>query len=162
MKKYFLLLIPVLLFSFTFSWTQSFDCRTFNFGATPEMILKGESAVLLKEEVLAHNLKGISFVENKDEANYILTYTFHLNKLNGLKIKKMSLTGDNNMMTAMEDYKVAFARYNANCGTTPLVEKRDKVSGLKFFEIEQTNKRIFVNIIKESEEYFLTENIIKK
>jgi hypothetical protein len=159
MKKYLLLLLAPTLF---FSWINSFDCRTFNFGATPEMIIKGETAILLKEEVLAHNLKGVSFVENKDEANYILTYTFHLNKLNGLKIKKMSLTGDNTMIAALEDYKNAVSRYNATCASTPLVEKRDKITGLKFFEIEQSNKKIFVNIIKESEEFFLTENIIKK
>jgi hypothetical protein len=158
MKKIIFLSIPFFLLSFT----NTFDCRNFNFGVSPETIIKGETAILLKEEVLAHNLKGVSFVETKEEANYILTYTFHLNKLNGLKIKKMSLTGDNTMMTAIEDYKAAFARYNATCGSTPIVEKRDKVSGLKFFEIEQANKKIFVNVVNESEEFFLTENIIKK
>jgi hypothetical protein len=161
MKKYILLLIiPVMFVSWT--WTQPADCRTFNFGATPEMILKGETAVYLNQEDLAHNLKGISFAEFKDGANYVLTYTFHHNLLNGLKIKKMSLTGDNTFINAMEDYKAAHARYSAgDCGKR-IVDKTDKTNGLKAFEISFTNKKVFVNIINESGDYFLTENIIKK
>jgi hypothetical protein len=160
MKKYVItLLLPFLFLSWT--WTQPNDCRTFNFGATPEMILKGETAVFLSQEDLAHNLKGISFAEFKDGANYILTYTFHHGLLNGLKIKKMSLTGDNTFINALEDYKAVLNRYNATCGNR-IVEKIDKTNGLKAFEISYTNKKIFVNIVNESGDYFVTENIIKK
>ena len=158
MTKYLFLVIPFLFFS----WTKSFDCRNFNFGASPEMVLKGETATLISQENLAHNLKGISFAEFKDGANYIITYTFHHNLLNGLKIKKMSLTGDNTMLNALEDYKAAYARYNATCATHKIVEKTDKTNGLKGFEITYTNKKIFVNIVKESQDFFLTENVIKK
>jgi hypothetical protein len=154
MKTFLCLLIPFLLSS-----TKAFDCRYFDFGATPEMILKGETATFISKENLAHNLKGISFVEHLDSASYMFTYTFHQDKLNGLKIKKISITGENTMINALADYKAAYTRYNALCGGK-LVEKTD--NGLKAFTVEQTNKKIFVNITRESEDFFLTENIIKK
>src|SRR5207248_1166513 len=100
-------------------------------------------------------------VEHGTNSNYLHTYTFHNGKLNGLKSKKLSIVGDNSMINALSDYRVAFLKYNSICGVK-IKEKVEKEFGLKSFSLEMKNKKIFVKMIKESEEYFLVENILQK
>jgi hypothetical protein len=144
------------------SWTNSSDCRIFNFGSTPEQVMDKETALFMKKENLSHNLIGLTFVEHGNVANYLHTYTFHNGKLNGLKSKKLSAVGDNSMINALNDYQSAYTRYkSSNCGVK-IKEKIDNELGLKSFSLEITNKKIFVNMIIDSGEYFLVENILQK
>jgi hypothetical protein len=158
MKIRFILLFAIIS---CVSWTKSNDCRIFDFGSTPENVIKKETAIFLREENISHNLTGLTFVEHGPSSNYLFTYTFHNGKLNGLKSKKFSTIGDNSMLNALTDYRAAYSRYSANCGVK-IKEKFDKEFGLKSFSLEMKNKKVFVNITKDSEEFFLVENIIQK
>jgi hypothetical protein len=155
---YTILLSAILLLS----WTNSNDCRNFNFGSSSEIVMKKETAIFMKRELLSHNLIGITFIEHGSDANYLHTYTFHSDRLNGLKTKKLSLIGDNSMMNALYDYRQALIKYSTNCCGAKIKEKTDKEFGLRSFSLEMKNKKIFVNLIQERGEYFLVESILKK
>jgi hypothetical protein len=157
MKTCFTLLFAAIIFV---SWTNSNDCRIFDFGSSPESVMKMETAIFMKKESISHNLIGLTFVEHGNTSNYLYTYTFHNAKLNGLKIKKLSATGDNSLINVLSDYRAAYSRYNANCGVK--IKEKAKEFGLKSFSVDMNNKKVFVNMIKDSEEYYLVENIIQK
>ena len=158
MKKCFTILFAAIIFV---SWTNSEDCRIFSFGSSPESVMNNETAIFMRKELISHNLVGLTFVEHGATSNYVFTYTFHNGKLNGLKSKKLSNIGDNSMINVLNDYRACFAKYNSNCGAK-IKEKTDKEFGLKSFSVEMKNKKIFVNMVKDCEEYFLVENIIAR
>ncbi|MBX9850889.1 MAG: hypothetical protein K2X86_03940 [Cytophagaceae bacterium] len=155
-RKY--LLIILCFISFSFSTDK--ECRNFDYGVSPENVKANETAAFVKEEVLLHNLKALTFAEYKPEANYLCTYIFHCNKLNGVKIKKMSTTGDNSLLNAMSNYSEALAKYNANCEFKIKEKIADK--GLKSFHTTSHNSKIYVMIVEENHDFFLVESIFKK
>ena len=158
MKRSLIIIFTAIIF---LSFTKSTDCRNFNFGTSSEIVMKSETSIFMKKELLAHNLVSITFIELAPTANYLHIYTFHNNKLNGLKTKKFSLTGDNSMMNVMSDYREAYIKYTKDCNAI-IKEETEKKFGLKSFSLEVKNKKVFVKMVRESQDYFLVESILQK
>jgi hypothetical protein len=157
MKYLYLVLMSLTIFSFT---TEEKECRNFNFGARLQTVKSNETANFIKEEVLLHNLKSLTFVEHKPEASYLYTYTFHSETLTGLKIKNMSSEGDNSFINADNNYKKAKNKYSLNCELKINEIAGDK--GLKSFQVTSPKSKIYVMIVQENQDFYLVENILKK
>jgi len=155
--KYLFALLTLVSFSFT---NVSRDCRHFSFGDAIETVRATESLEFVKEEMLSHNLKGLTFVEFEDESIVLYTYTFHFEKLNGLKIKKVARYGDNSYLNAYNNYKEALTRYTSDCDAHIQESVEDK--GLRSFHFTSNNKKVYVMMQEENEDYYMVENIFKK
>jgi len=152
----------LILSSFTFSDS---DCRTFSFGVTEAEVMKGEKGNFIGTSELIHNLKGLTFLDYENDGVYFHTYIFHNGSLYGLKSKKASLTGNDTKLNAVKEYEESLKKYNSACEKEQITETKDKSidSGdLKCFTVSFPNKTIFVNIEKESTEYFLVETTMQK
>jgi hypothetical protein len=157
MKYLYLLLLSFVVFSFT---AEEKDCRHFNFGSSLQTVKSKETANFLKEEVLLHNLKALTFVEHKLDASYLYTYTFHCETLTGLKIKNMSIQGDNSFVNADENYRKAKNKYSLSCEVKIKETVGDK--GLKSFQVTSPKRKIYVMMVQENHDFFLVEKIFKK
>lgn len=155
--KYFLILLSFTALSFTNSTP---DCRNSRFGDSPSEVRRSESAQFVKEELLLHNLKGLTFTEITNDAIILYTYTFHLEKLNGLKIKKVSRKGDNSYLNAYSNYVEALSRYRSNCDIR--IKEKIEEEGLRSFKATSNRTKVYVMMQKESQDIFLVENIFKK
>jgi hypothetical protein len=155
--KYFLALLTLLSLSFT---NVNRDCRNFSFGDAIETVRANESLEFVKEEMLSHNLKGLTFVEFEAYAIVLYTYTFHFEKLNGLKVKKLARYGDNSYLNAYNNYKAALTRYSSDCEAHIKEKVEDK--GLRSFHFTSNNKKVYVMMQEENDDYFMVENIFKK
>lgn len=155
--KYLVILLSFTAFSFV---SNNKDCRNSSFGDSPEAVRANETASFVKEEMLLHNLKGLSFTETKGDAIYLYTYTFHLGKLNGLKIKKMSRSGDNTYLYAYGNYVEALSKYSSNCDIK--IKERHQNEGLRSFHTISSRSKIYVMMQKELQDIYLVENIFKK
>jgi hypothetical protein len=157
MKYLYYLTILSLTF---FSFSPEKECRNSNFGANLQTVKLNETAEFIKEEFLLHNLKTLIFLEHKPGASYLYTYTFHAEKLTSLKIKKISISGDNSYMNADDNYKEVKNRYSLNC-TIKLTEKVDN-TGLKSFQLNSTKGKILVMVVQEDHDFYMVERISSK
>jgi hypothetical protein len=157
MKYLYLVLMSLTIFSFT---TEEKECRNFNFGASLQTVKSKETASLLKEEILLHNLKSLTFVEHQVEASYLYTYTFHSDHLTGLQIKNISVNGDNSYLNAYANYQRAKNKYNLNCEVKLKETVSDK--GLVSFQINHNKSKIYAQIEKEDQDFYFVETILKK
>ena len=160
--KLILALFAVLvLASFT---TSESDCRNFSWGTPEAEIMKGETANYIGESELIHNLKGLTFLDYQTDGIYFHTYIFHNGGLYGLKTKKASLTGNDTKLNAVKEYDEYLKKYQSSCIKGQLTESKDHSIGenLDCFSVSYPNKTVFVNIQKESTEYFLMETTMQK
>lgn len=155
--KYFLLLLSFSAFSFV---SNHKDCRNSSFGDSPQAVRSAETAQFVNEEMLLHNLKGLTFSEIKDDGIYLYTYTFHLNKLNGLKIKRMDRNGENSYLTAYNSYLETLSRYKSDCNAH--IKEKIEDEGLRSFRVTSTRTKAYVMMQRELQDIFLVENIFKK
>ena len=159
--KSILILAVVVLASFTFSDS---DCRNFSFGTTEAEVMKNANGNFVGKSELIHNLKGLTFLNYEADGIYFNTYIFHNGGLYGLKTKKASLTGNDTKLNAVKEYDESLKKYNSSCIKEQITETKDKSvdQDLKCFTVSYPNKTIFVNIEKESTEYFLVETTMQK
>lgn len=157
--KYLLILLTFFAFSFTTN-IETYDCRRFNFGVTPELVKATEDLQLIREENLNHNLTGLTYAEFLPNVTVLYTYTFHLGKLNGMKVKKVNPTGDNSYLYAYNNYKESLAKYSDECDVK--IKESTGDMGLRSFHVTYGKKKVYVMMQRENQDIFLVENIFKK
>lgn len=158
--KYSIIFLSLIIFSFTSKVTEN-DCRNFNYGVSSEFVKANEQGEFVREEMLSHDLKGLTYVEFNPTSTILYTYTFHFDKLNGLKIKKLSPNGDNSYLNAYNNYKETLSKYITDCEGYRIKESVDG-KGLKSFHISNSKSKIYVMMEQDNQDYFLVENIFKK
>ncbi len=155
------LVVLVVLASYT---SAEYDCRNFNFGVSEATVRSQEQGNFIGEKPLIHNLRGLTFIDYQPDAIYFHTYIFHNGGLYGLKTKKASLSGNDTKINALKEYDETLKKYYSSCIKGQLTESKDHSSDkdLNCFTVTYPNKTVYVNIEKESTEYFLTETTMQK
>lgn len=137
------------------------DFRNAHWGDLPDSIKKYETAVFMSEESMDKHLSTQSFFEFKDKNIATYIYLFRDKKLYGVRCKISNLDGENSKYKALNMYTEFYEKYKALYPES-ISEKPSDSEGLKSFEIRLPNKKIYVNVKKENQDYFLYESFFKQ
>ncbi|MFN3404682.1 MAG: hypothetical protein ACK40G_11340 [Cytophagaceae bacterium] len=136
------------------------DFRNVNWGDSPDEVKRKESAGLLKETPnSAKGVENLTYVEfTQSDLYYTYTYVFHENKLIGVRIKTAFLN-ENSKFKAMNSYTEIYGAYQAKYENVK--EEKKSNDEFKSFNVTLKDKKIYVGVKKENNEFFLTESIFK-
>lgn len=133
------------------------DFRNAKWGDSPEVVLKNETLAFVNKTT-TNKIMHLNFVEFTNEEVYLThSYMFYNNQLIGVKTKTAFLTKDNSKYNVEQLYNKTYQSYLEKYQTL----NEEKENNVSKFNVVLRDKKIYVEMKREENEYFLVESIMK-
>jgi len=133
------------------------DFRNANWGDSPEEVFKKETLALVNKTT-NNKIMHLNFVQFTESDVYLTySYMFYNNQLIGVKTKTAYLTKDNSRYNVEQLYNQTYRSYQEKYQNL----NEEKENNVSKFNIVLKDKKIYVEMKGEANEYFLVESIMK-